>query len=74
MPVMRSRQSGDMYVQIVLETQQILQRRQRENLEEFECVPTRKTTQNQAGFFSKVKDFSVRSERSKATELSLPPH
>ena len=38
MPVLRSRQSGDMYVQIVVETPQNLSRRQRELLEEFERV------------------------------------
>ncbi len=36
MPVMRSRQAGDMYVQIVVETPQSLSRRQRELLDEFE--------------------------------------
>ena len=38
MPVLRSRQFGDMYVQIVVETPQNLSRRQRELLEEFERV------------------------------------
>ena len=38
MPVLRSRQIGDMYVQIVVETPQNLSRRQRELLEEFERV------------------------------------
>ena len=38
MPVLRTRQYGDMYVQIVVETPQNLSRRQRELLEEFERV------------------------------------
>ena len=41
MPVLRSRQVGDMYVQIVVETPQNLSRRQRELLEEFERVSER---------------------------------
>jgi len=57
MPVLRSRQSGDMYVQIVVETPQSLSRRQRELLEEFERVSNEENNPESAGFFSKVKDF-----------------
>ena len=57
MPVMRSRQSGDMYVQIVVETPQNLSRRQRELLEEFERVSNPQNNPESAGFFTRVKDF-----------------
>ena len=57
MPVMRSRQSGDMYVQIVVETPQNLSRRQRELLEEFERVSDDRNNPESTGFFSRVKDF-----------------
>jgi molecular chaperone DnaJ len=57
MPVMRSRQSGDMYVQIVVETPQNLSRRQRELLEEFERVSDEGNNPESNGFFSRVKDF-----------------
>ncbi len=57
MPVLRSRQSGDMYVQIVVETPQNLSRRQRELLEEFERVSNEENNPESAGFFSRVKDF-----------------
>ena len=36
MPVLRSKQTGDMYVQVVVETPQKLTKRQRELLAEFE--------------------------------------
>ena len=57
MPVLRSRQVGDMYVQIVVETPQNLSRRQRELLEEFERVSDEENNPESTGFFSRVKDF-----------------
>jgi molecular chaperone DnaJ len=57
MPVLRSRQSGDMYVQIVVETPQNLSRRQRELLEEFERVSDDENNPESTGFFARVKDF-----------------
>ena len=57
MPVLRSRQIGDMYVQIVVETPQNLSRRQRELLEEFERVSDEENNPESSGFFSRVKDF-----------------
>jgi molecular chaperone DnaJ len=57
MPVLRSRQSGDMYVQIVVETPQNLSRRQRELLEELERVSNEENNPESTGFFSRVKDF-----------------
>ncbi len=57
MPVLRSRQLGDMYVQIVMETPQHLTRRQRELLQEFEEVSSARNNPESAGFFTRVKDF-----------------
>jgi molecular chaperone DnaJ len=57
MPVLRSRQVGDMYVQIVVETPRKLSRRQRELLEEFERVSDEENNPESSGFFSRVKDF-----------------
>ncbi len=57
MPVLRSRQSGDMYVQIVVETPQNLSRRQRELLQEFERASSEENNPESTGFFSRVKDF-----------------
>ncbi len=57
MPVLRSRQMGDMYVQIVVETPRNLSRRQRELLEEFERASNEENNPESTGFFSRVKDF-----------------
>jgi len=57
MPVLRSKQTGDMYVQIVVETPQKLTKRQRELLGEFERLSSRDTHPESAGFFGKVKEF-----------------
>ncbi len=57
MPVLRSRQSGDMYVQVVVETPQNLTKRQRELLQEFERLSSSDTHPESAGFFGKVKEF-----------------
>ncbi|MET0631420.1 MAG: molecular chaperone DnaJ [Xanthobacteraceae bacterium] len=57
MPVLRSRQTGDMYVQVVVETPQNLTRKQQELLAEFEKLSSGATQPEAAGFFTKVKDF-----------------
>ena len=57
MPVLRSKQSGDMYVQVVVETPQILTKRQRELLGEFEKLCSKDTHPESAGFFGKVREF-----------------
>jgi molecular chaperone DnaJ len=61
MPVLRSRQSGDMYVQVVVETPQKLTKRQRELLQEFERLSSKDTQPESSGFFGKVKEFLARS-------------
>ena len=57
MPVLRSKQIGDMYVQVVVETPQNLTKRQRELLAEFEKLSSQETQPESAGFFAKVKEF-----------------
>jgi molecular chaperone DnaJ len=57
MPVLRSKQSGDMYVQVMVETPQNLTKRQRELLIEFEQLSSHDTHPEATGFFGKVKEF-----------------
>jgi molecular chaperone DnaJ len=57
MPVLRSKNIGDMYIQVEVETPKNLTRRQRELLEEFERESHKDTSPESAGFFSKVKEF-----------------
>jgi molecular chaperone DnaJ len=57
MPVLRSKQTGDMYVQVAVETPQNLSKRQREILAEFEKLSSQDTQPESAGFFSRVKEF-----------------
>jgi molecular chaperone DnaJ len=57
MPVLRSKQLGDMYVQVSVETPQNLTKKQRELLAEFEKLSSEQTQPESAGFFSRVKEF-----------------
>lgn len=57
MPVLRSRQAGDMYVQVVVETPQNLTKKQKELLAEFEKLSSGDTQPEASGFFKTVKDF-----------------
>jgi molecular chaperone DnaJ len=57
MPVLRSKQTGDMYVQVAVETPQNLTKRQRELLAEFEKLSSDETQPESASFFSRVKEF-----------------
>jgi molecular chaperone DnaJ len=57
MPVLRSKQMGDMYVQVVVETPQKLTKRQRELMVEFEKLCSKETHPESAGFFGRVKEF-----------------
>ena len=61
MPVLRSKQAGDMYIQVLVETPQKLTKRQRELLSEFERLSSRDTQPESSGFFGKVKEFLGRS-------------
>jgi molecular chaperone DnaJ len=57
MPVLRSKQTGDMYVQVVVETPQNLSKKQRELLAEFHKLSSEETQPESAGFLSRVKEF-----------------
>jgi molecular chaperone DnaJ len=57
MPVLRGRQTGDMYVQVVVETPQKLTKKQRELLAEFDRLSSSETHPESTGFFGKVKEF-----------------
>lgn len=57
MPVLRSRQMGDMYVQAIVETPQNLTKRQQDLLIEFEKLSSGDTHPEASGFFAKVVDF-----------------
>jgi molecular chaperone DnaJ len=57
MPVLRVKQVGDMYVQVVVETPQKLSKRQKELLQEFEKLSSKDNQPESTGFFTKVKDF-----------------
>ena len=61
MPVLRSKQTGDMYIQVLVETPQKLSKRQRELLNEFERLSSKDTHPESTGFFGKVKEFLGRS-------------
>ena len=55
MPVLRSKDTGDLYVQLDIETPQNLSRKQRELLEEFQRLTTEETNPTSDGFFAKLK-------------------
>ncbi|HQZ13252.1 MAG TPA: molecular chaperone DnaJ [Devosia sp.] len=57
MPVLRSKDLGDLYVQLDVETPQNLSKRQRELLEEFEKASTRENSPTSGGFFDKLKNL-----------------
>ena len=57
MPVLRSKVSGDMYIQVEVETPKNLSRRQRELLEEFEKESKADNSPASTGFFSKMASF-----------------
>lgn len=57
MPVMRSQQKGDMYIQVAVETPRNLSRRQRELLAEFDEHSSTENHPDSHGFFSRAKEF-----------------
>ena len=57
MPIMRSSDQGDLYIQVVAETPQKLSKRQRELLEEFEQLSSEENSPESTGFFSRMKRF-----------------
>ena len=63
MPVLRSKQTGDMYVQVVVETPQSLTKRQRELLNEFEKLSSQDTHIGIGGFFRQGQGVPRRPRR-----------
>ncbi len=57
MPVLRSSQVGDLYIQMQIETPQKLTKRQRELLKEFEDLSSKENNPESTGFFARMKDF-----------------
>ena len=57
MPVLRSAQTGDLYIQIQIETPQKLTKRQRELLQEFEEISSKENNPESTGFFARMKEF-----------------
>lgn len=57
MPVLRSRDVGDLYIQVVVETPQKLSKRQRELLMEFDQECSKENHPESSGFFSRVREF-----------------
>ena len=62
MPVLRSRDFGDLYIQVSVETPQKLTAKQRELLKEFEKESSKDTQPESAGFFNRMKEFFANSE------------
>ena len=61
MPVLRSSQKGDLYVEIGVETPVKLSKRQKELLREFECETKSGCQPEAEGFMAKLKEFWVKS-------------
>ena len=57
MPILNSRNFGDLYIQINVETPVQLSKRQRELLEEFETASSDTNHPESTGFFSRMKEF-----------------
>ena len=57
MPVLRSKQKGDLYIQVEVETPKSLTRKQRDLLKEFEKASNEATNPESAGFFARVREF-----------------
>ena len=57
MPVLRQPQTGDLYIQVAVETPQNLSKRQRELLEEFEGLSSKDNSPQSTSFFTRMRDF-----------------
>jgi molecular chaperone DnaJ len=57
MPVLRSKQQGDLYIQVEVETPKNLTRKQRELLQQFDEESNAHTSPESSGFFARVKEF-----------------
>ncbi len=57
MPILRHQHTGDLFIQIAIETPQNLNKRQRELLEEFDKISSNDNSPQSSGFFSRMKEF-----------------
>ncbi len=57
MPVLNSRETGDLYIQTTVETPIKLSKKQKELLREFDGISDTNTNPESSGFFAKVKEF-----------------
>jgi molecular chaperone DnaJ len=57
MPVLRSKQQGDLYIQVEVETPKNLSPKQRDLLKSFEEASNSDTSPASSGFFARVKEF-----------------
>lgn len=57
MPVVNSRETGDLYIQITVETPVHLTKKQKELLKDFEASSSDSNNPESSGFFAKVKEF-----------------
>jgi len=57
MPVLNSREIGDLYIQTTVETPIKLSKKQKELLKEFEAASSNDTNPESSGFFARVKEF-----------------
>ena len=57
MPVLRSPQVGDMYIQVAIETPSNLTKRQRELLTEFDELSSSDNSPESTGFFARMKNL-----------------
>ncbi|PKQ08206.1 MAG: molecular chaperone DnaJ [Alphaproteobacteria bacterium HGW-Alphaproteobacteria-11] len=57
MPVVNSRETGDLYIQITVETPVNLNKKQKDLLKEFETASSDSNNPESSGFFAKVKEF-----------------
>jgi molecular chaperone DnaJ len=60
MPVLRTKQQGDLYIQVEVETPKNLSRKQRELLKAFEEGSNANTSPESTGFFDRVKELFER--------------
>ena len=57
MPVLRSKLTGDLYIQVEVETPKNLTRKQKDILRDFERASTKNTSPESSGFLNRVKEF-----------------
>ena len=57
MPIMRSKDYGDLYIRVITEVPISLNKEQKELLEKFRTLENTKTTPNIRNFFEKAKSF-----------------